>query len=565
MSVGVISVLQGLILGSVPLPGTSSVSVPLSPPSACAQCHGGYDDAAAHDTWAGSAMGHSARDPLFLAALVQAESDRPGVGDFCLRCHAPEAWLQGRCFPTDASALEEADSGVTCSVCHRMDPTPWVRNGQYVVGDDSYLRGPYGDSAAQHHTQYSMWLADSRLCGTCHDLMNPLVLRRELNGTQTTNFFPEQTTYSEWLASDFAREGKDCVDCHMPDVAGRIAEVPGADLPSRADRSSHALAGGNAFLLDAIAFLKPGLGLSAELARGRVRIEAMLESAAEINISAPAKVRRGEIFNIEIRVTNLSGHKLPTGYPDGRRVFLSLNASELNLHRGLYDEATGEPIEPVVNYRVEHGQFSIGPGSHLALNDTVFFDNRIPPRGFVSTSTISPVGKSYPETALGHLAHYDVQTITATVVCDAQWTSVQVEAGLWYQSTTKKHLETLISGAAMSPHADRLELVADSVSFAPIQMVSKTIEIMLDPDSSCETPDVGFALDVSSVDQGVTDPDAAVSDVGVESTDPQYCACRTTKRTRSYGDYWALMVLFCLCRLRSCVSRAKRALSKFSA
>jgi len=505
----------------------------------------------AFDTWAGSAMGHSARDPLFLAALVEAEADRPGVGDFCLRCHAPEAWLQGRCFPTDGSALVPEDSGVTCSVCHRMDETDWIRNGQYMVGDDSDIRGPYGDSAAPHHKQQSTWLSDSKLCGTCHDLFNPLVRRRNLDGSERLALFPEQTTYSEWLASAFAREGRGCIDCHMPDLKGPIAD----EHPSRADRSSHALVGGNAFLLDAIAFLYPSLDLSEQLSRGRSRVLNLLGTAAEIEITAPQEVRRGETFQIEVKVTNLSGHKLPTGYPDGRRVFISLNADELAINRGAYDEASGEPVDSLEIYRVEQGQYGKGPGSHLALNDTVFFDNRIPPRGFVSTSTIAPLGKTYPENGEGHLAHYDVQTLTATVACDAAWTSVGVDAALWYQSTTKTHLETLVVGAGNTSHASRLSLVKDSVSYAPLEMASHRVEIQLDQSSKCEAPDAGFVLDAETPDSGSSvSPDVGASsskpDVGAQNTDEKHCACAATNGKRSYGDYCILVVLFALCRIR---------------
>jgi hypothetical protein len=551
------ALLFGLTVGSVPLPGTSSVTVPLSPPSACARCHGGFDpNGAAFDTWAGSAMGHAARDPLFLAALVQAERDRPGVGDLCLRCHAPEAWLQGRCSPTDGSALDETDSGITCSACHRMDESPWVRNGQYVIGDDSDLRGPYGGNTAPHHQQYSTWISDSRLCGTCHDLINPLVRRRNLDGSETEYFFPEQTTYSEWRASDFMAEAKSCIDCHMPELAGPVANSTG----SREDRSSHALAGGNAFLLDAIAFLEPRLGLSSELARGRARVLAMLESAAKLDVTIPKRVGRGDIVSIEIQVTNLTGHKLPTGYPDGRRVFLALRSTELGLARGHYDEVTGEPVKPIVSYRVEHGQSGQGPGSHLALNDTVYFDNRIPPRGFVPTTTTAPVGKTYPDIGGGRLAHYDQHIVTATVSCDASWATATLDVELWYQSTTQEHLRTLVAGAQGTSHADRLDLVAQSISFAPLKMASATLEITLDQDSSCVPPDAGVHPDSASTDAGSaqTKVDASIPDVGVENTAEKHCGCGTTNGNRSYGDYYMLMVVFFLCRIRFRLSALKR-------
>src|SRR5690606_35059047 len=77
-----------LLLIGIDLPGTSSVSVTLADPTTCRGCHGDYDPAESpYDTWAGSPMAHTARNPLFLAALTEAEKDVPGVGDFCLRCH----------------------------------------------------------------------------------------------------------------------------------------------------------------------------------------------------------------------------------------------------------------------------------------------------------------------------------------------------------------------------------------------------------------------------------------------------------------------------------------------
>ena len=97
-----VSALLLCVVGLVPLPGTSSVSVPMQTPTACQPCHGDLGGGA-HDTWVGSVMGHAARDPLFLAAVSEAEKDIPGAGDLCLRCHAPEAWVQGSaCSPRTA-------------------------------------------------------------------------------------------------------------------------------------------------------------------------------------------------------------------------------------------------------------------------------------------------------------------------------------------------------------------------------------------------------------------------------------------------------------------------------
>src|SRR5204862_5857161 len=110
-------------------------------------------------------------------------------------------------------------------------------------------RGPYEDTPAPHHHQKSEWISKSELCGTCHDLINPLAIRKELDGTPTTLQFPEQTTYSEWAASSFATgttgtSTRSCQDCHMPEETGGV----GLGGPVRGYRSSHELTGGHVSL-----------------------------------------------------------------------------------------------------------------------------------------------------------------------------------------------------------------------------------------------------------------------------------------------------------------------------
>ncbi len=546
--------LSGLILGSVPLPGTSSVTVPLSTPAACLRCHGGFDiSGSAGETWSGSAMAHAARDPLFRAAVVEAEKDHPGVGDLCFRCHAPRAWLEGRCFPTDGSGLEMTDRGIGCSACHRMEPNPWVRNGQYIVANDSTMRGPYGDSNAPHHKARSDWISDSRLCGTCHDLFVPGVFRRTLTGTLTPYLFPEQTTYLEWAASAYAEEGESCMDCHMREEMGPIAknEAP------RPDRSNHGLAGGNLFLLEAIEFLEPQLGLSTELALGRARIMAVLQSAATMEQRMMATVGRGDLAQVVLRVTNESGHKLPTGYPEGRRVWLEVSIPGLGVEAGTFDAMTGEPIDAPVVYHAVHGQAGIGPGHHLALNDTIFEDTRIPPRGFVPTATTAPVGKTYPIGADGKMVHWDDVTVTATVPCDAG-DSYAGTARLWYQSVTKRYVDTLVAAAGADPAGARLEGAFAAVDPQPVELVSADITVTVTPGSTCAPPDAGvwpdavvdagFADDamVAAADAGVRVPDA-----GTNMPDDDDCSCTSTRRRGSgAGSFFALVLAAVMLRRR---------------
>lgn len=534
----------------VDLPGTSSVATPFAQPSACRGCHGGFDLAgSAFDTWAGSPMAHAAKNPLFLAALTEAEKDAPGTGDLCLRCHAPAAWMEGRCVPTDGSALLPEDTGVTCAVCHRMDPSPWRRNGQYTVADDIDYRGLLEDPQAPHRVRTSAWMAEGALCGACHDLRNPLVERKDLDGRPMGHHFPEQLTYTEWATSAFAAEGETCQSCHMPAGEGPVAEGG----PVRPARKSHELMGGNVFLLRAIAFLEPGLGLSEQLIRGQARAEAMLRRAARLELVAPeGEVARGSEVRLTFRVTNLTGHKLPTGYPDGRRVWLAVRAPGLALDRGHFDLATGEPRDPAALYHTVHGQHGIGPGHRLVLNDTIFFDNRIPPRGFAVTATTAPVGKTYPEVEPGILAHWDDVVLTATVPCDPEVRELEVTATLWYQSVTQAHVEALVKDNGAAPSGLRLALAFEEAGAGPHEMTRLATRLSIAAGSACDPPDAGVAdagdeADAARVDAGASVSDAGISpDAGPREGEDGGCGCRTSPRGAA-ADGFAHAILLGLC------------------
>ena len=142
----------------------------LNPPGLCASCHGDYDNG--HNvrpvtTWKGSMMANAGRDPIFWAALDVANNDVPGIGEWCLRCHSPGGWLEGRGGPPIGSADgcglngqidgENNDfEGLHCEFCHRMqiNPSPpagqlpvYYENGQYWIDDSSCPSGS-GNSCA---------------------------------------------------------------------------------------------------------------------------------------------------------------------------------------------------------------------------------------------------------------------------------------------------------------------------------------------------------------------------------------------------------------------------------
>ncbi|RKZ13079.1 hypothetical protein DRQ32_02350, partial [bacterium] len=424
-------------------------------------------------SWAGNMMANAARDPLFWAAVDIANQDVPGVGELCIRCHSPQGWLNGRSSTPDGSALtgypDEPDNdfeGIDCHFCHRMyegpGGTPFTQNGQYWVDDgtpqdEPPRRGPYTQAFAPHPTARSDYHDSSEFCGTCHDLRSPLQNLLDENGVDTGRLFPEQTTYSEWEQSAFAVEGTDCQDCHMPPAEvnpafacnsfnpARPAATPGDDAPVY----RHDLSGANSFMLTV---LKGEYGIALdridEYQSGIDRAITMLQGAATIDLQTDPVAVEGDSLNVQVRITNLSGHKLPTGYPEGRRMWIELVAMDALgtpfYTSGDYDDATATlNVDPQLRiYESDHGVEGSGPSFHLVLNNRIFSDTRIPPRGFVPNIDTMPVGRSYPMLPDSTLAHYDDASFRVPVPAGVL-SPVQVQATLRYQTSSRAYIEFL--------------------------------------------------------------------------------------------------------------------------
>jgi hypothetical protein len=396
----------------VQMPGTQPGEVSqIQSVSKCDNCHGNFDPAGEPwFNWAGSMMAHASRDPVFWATVAVAEQDFDGAGDLCIRCHVPEGWLGGRSTPTDGSGLAAGDAdGVQCDVCHRLTnpddsehigaqappfvandggtpPTGYYGSGQYVIWDATSKLGPYSDAAAAHQFLQSHFHRSAKLCGTCHDVSNPVVGDLAHNhGAQTPlapgtwsgvpgapvdgkaafNNFPYaygvvERTFSEHQASAFATarvsdypslpielragsiqqayqaallagKGGDyedgtprtftCQTCHMRPTIGKGCNK---NPPLRGDLPVHDLTGGNYWMPDAIQYLdglgelRLGGGLSDgqknAMNAGKIRAQQNLDGAASLSVSGN-----------QLTVVNLTGHKLISGYPEGRRMWLRIS------------------------------------------------------------------------------------------------------------------------------------------------------------------------------------------------------------------------------------------------
>jgi hypothetical protein len=476
--VAVVAFLLLLLLGitAAIFPGSGSIFLPGTQPNAvqtfeahnsggmaCQNCHqtqsSGREVRITQD-WQGSMMAHSARDPIFYAAVAVANKYVSGSGEFCIRCHSPSGWLEGRSTGGRGDSLRANDlNGVQCDVCHRMKdpmaadstispPVPGYGNGMFVVQQTrSPKRGPYTDaSSAGHAVQADSFLRSGNFCGVCHNVSNPLYATNP--ETQSPHQYgPIERTYSEWLLSTYATRGESgtCQSCHMPRSTGYGCVLTSAT--QRNDLASHYLAGGNTFLPDILPDFWPGLDTT-RLAAGKARARETLQNAATLHANA---FRRADSVIVQVQVTNLTGHKLPTGYPEGRRMWLylaGLNANgDIVFESGSYDFATAEltldaqakvyEAKPGLSpQRAAELGLSPGPSFHFILNDTIYSDNRIPPEGFSNAAFVShmaqPVAYSYADGQNWDMTTYHLPSTTTSV-----------SATLYYQTSSKEYITFL--------------------------------------------------------------------------------------------------------------------------
>lgn len=513
------------------VPGTQVGDMPLSalrPASECKTCHGDFDPAnEPYATWAGSLMALGGHDPLFFAQMTTANQDVANVGSFCLRCHVPAAVVTGHVTNPSGSSLDARDrEGVTCHFCHSMvDPqyqagvSPpedlavlaalaaipnYTANAMFVLDPQGRRRGPRSDHAASHELLVSPFLREAKLCGTCHDVGNVATTklpdgryRYNLVNTEAPDHdpwmqFPLERTYTEWKLSAFASGGVDlggrfggnrgqvvstCQDCHMPTTSAQACYYG----PTRNDMATHDFAGAAVPSLDLIAAYTAGDPDidQGTIAAGRAKSLSMLQRAATIELQ-----RDGD--DLVARVLNHSGHKLPTGHIEGRRVWLNLTffdgTGTLIDERGHYDPVEAhldEASTTVYEMQVALSDdaaiatgLPAGLSTHMALADTLWKDTRIPPRGFNNASFANAgapvVGISYADGQYWH---------EQRVVLPAG--SVRVIATLYYQSLPRHYIDTLRDANVSDDWGDTLHTLWQNTGRgAPIVMASESLSFV---------------------------------------------------------------------------------------
>jgi hypothetical protein len=374
-------------------------------------------------------------------------------------------------------------------------------SGQFFVDPSETIRGPYWDINPLHSFNYSRFHQSKMFCLTCHDVSNSVLasVLSDIDVPETqaaASYFHVERTASEFLLSAYGQGGAEalipgvdwastCQDCHMRDVSGKGALMSGA--PVRDDLPLHDLTGGNQWILKMLASSDaagptydqynydilsgqkyPGAqvdvagiqGHGQALLDGAERVGDLMESAANLTLIDQTSEA------VTLRVQNNGGHKLLSGFPEGRRVFLNVKfydkdgnlLGEINPYDPLVTTISGgneayvsggiltKTHEKLVWEAIMSSSLT-GENKtfHVALATDRYKDNRIPPKGFDTTQMNSRMvqprwnGEDAPNyfTSEEYAGGYDEVTI------DLPSGTVTWNATLYYQTTSKEYVEFL--------------------------------------------------------------------------------------------------------------------------
>jgi hypothetical protein len=421
-------------------PATPHPGVSFQLSTECFACHNGLTTPAGEDVsigvaWRASMMANSARDPYWQAAVRRETIDHPAaveaIEEECSICHMPMAHTAARAagqkpeifahLPIGADTSEQgrlAADGVSCTLCHQISAerlgTPESFVGRFVIAPPAPngarpMLGPYevdrGRTAIMRSSTgltptEAKHVRQSEVCATCHTLVTTALGP----GGTPIGRLPEQVPYLEWQHSAFRGE-QSCQSCHMPAIAEptKIAAVLGEprERPGR-----HTFLGGNFFMLRMLNRYRADLGVTAlpnELENAAAAtLRQLATDTAEVEIAGLE--RQGDRLAFDVGIRNLTGHKLPTGYPSRRAwlhvtvrdtagtIFESGAVTAEGAIAGNDNDADAARYEPHYDVVTDPGQVQIyeaimtgadGAVTTGLLQATAFAkDNRLLPRGF---------------------------------------------------------------------------------------------------------------------------------------------------------------------------------------
>jgi hypothetical protein len=425
-----------------------------------------------------------------------------------------------------------------------LPPTTYHENGsgQYFASPDATRRASFADAKASHQAYYSRYHKSKFFCSSCHDVSNPALENLGADPADPLpteevsaySYFHVERTFSEFMLSAYGQQGGaagigpfapaiwdtslpndwigKCQDCHMQDITGYACKQtnkailrPGGSVEHpKSGLPKHDLTGGNAWVSWVLASaisgaanydatnatllgqgpsvltldLTQGLGIDpVALLDGVQRAKQTLGRAAAIT----GLTYEPGTGAVSFRVQNHTGHKLISGFPEGRRMFVNVKVfaggeevyevnpydDEASTLKGLgalygytYDDPDGvlpdpEPLETGEEVLDDSLVYEAHPNSSLTGETEATFhfvlatgrgkDNRIPPKGFDKSGAtdrlVQPVEGGSPDlnyfTDAEYLGGYDQVQLTVPTGAD------RVEVRLYYQTTSREYVEFL--------------------------------------------------------------------------------------------------------------------------
>ncbi|HEY5621036.1 MAG TPA: hypothetical protein VIR77_00405, partial [Pontiella sp.] len=405
----------------------------------------------------------------------------------------------------------------------------------YENGDAYAKRGPFADANPAHKFIYSRYHKSKYFCGTCHDISNPVLANLGHDGTgllpsetqPAYSYGHVERTFSEFMLSDFGLQGgaegtgpydpavfdtsrtgnkiATCQDCHLRDLAGDhkaagkgVLRPINSSAHPQSGQPEHRLIGGNLWIPYILASTVSGSAnedaTNIALLTGRASeltldFGAGFGDALDAGLLLETVALSGQMlqdsvsmthsdYNLDtseftLRLQNHTGHKLISGYPEGRRMFLNIKAyanDELIHEINPYDYTVGtlkglehslsspelgdwEEYEDELVYEVHQGSTLLGVEEtfHMALATHRYKDNRILPRGFriaeAAERLSEPVWHGVSDTNFHSAGNYYTQAeyeggydeVTVTLPAGTE----RIEAGLYYQTTSREFVEFL--------------------------------------------------------------------------------------------------------------------------
>jgi hypothetical protein len=311
--------------------------------------------------------------------VLQPEDKLPVAADVCLRCHFTVDWLEGRSEPPTSHApylrgqfwgaefreypgwpgapellvaeedmftdIQAPDSeagmeGIQCMYCHRQDDN-YKRDSLYdgntipngIGGYFMIQQDPYFSNAKIRPT--SDFQRDPYLCGTCHDVTNPLIKEQNTDltehaGVPTDYKHPIERTFTEWFWSSHGPGGGSggghCERCHKPMIfqGAQTWLLEGLDqLWGEVDRKWKEAP----YYYDAYTDFSSDRHDAYYAAAQRSRdLVAHPSDSAKVDIEEAKVDKKTGEATVTVRITNNAGHKIPTGFAEGRQMWIHLKA-----------------------------------------------------------------------------------------------------------------------------------------------------------------------------------------------------------------------------------------------